>query len=190
MRPASRAPCCWRSSCARHMRASLAESDGLVAHPRRMKQNTPTSPANRLCTLFPRSLLAQELSAHELKTEGNMLVRVTFSSRLVKAFPAGAFRAHFSDHRRLPPRRTAEMKRPFASLLEPVRPRRLGVKSPSSRTVQTSYACAREGHAPRAILLLPRGSLPRSPMSAKACFRSSLDNAAAAQSSARVSISR
>ena len=40
-----------------------------------------------------------------------------------------------------------------------------------------SYACAREGHAPRVILLLPGGSLPGPPMSAKACFRSSLDNA-------------
>jgi hypothetical protein len=44
IRPASRADCCWRSSCARHMRSALADWTGLVTHPRTIKEITPASP--------------------------------------------------------------------------------------------------------------------------------------------------
>lgn len=44
MRPASRAANCWRSSCARHIRSSLLDTDGLVEHPRTINEIATASP--------------------------------------------------------------------------------------------------------------------------------------------------
>lgn len=47
MRPWSRTTSCWRCSCARHMRASLAESVRLFAHPKTVKEIASVSPIKR-----------------------------------------------------------------------------------------------------------------------------------------------
>ena len=47
MRPWSRTTSCWRCSCARHMRASLAESVRPFAHPKTVKEIASVSPIKR-----------------------------------------------------------------------------------------------------------------------------------------------
>jgi hypothetical protein len=48
MRPVSRTACCWRSFCARHIRSSLVEIGGLMAHPRTINEITHASPVDRM----------------------------------------------------------------------------------------------------------------------------------------------
>jgi hypothetical protein len=75
MRPASRAACCWRSSCARHTRSSLADADGLVEHPRTIKEIATASPAERKLIQY-HTAFALRLKAH---SELSPLAKFTFA---------------------------------------------------------------------------------------------------------------
>ena len=60
MRPWSRTTCCWRCSCARHMRASLAESVRLFAHPKTVKEIASVSPIKRKLIKYDIALTSRQ----------------------------------------------------------------------------------------------------------------------------------